>query len=69
MKKIKDYIDKINDEINGSKEYIEKALWYKAKNDANRYTKYKIFCEKFDIIQLGFTICKREKKQSKNKAK
>ena len=34
------YIEKINDEINGAKEYIEKALWYKAKGDNNRYTKY-----------------------------
>ena len=40
MKKIKDYVDKINDEIEGAKEYIEKALWYKAKNDNNRYVKY-----------------------------
>ena len=35
MKKIKDYVDKIADEIEGSKEYIEKALWYKAKNINN----------------------------------
>ena len=41
MKKIKDYIEKINDEIEGSKEYIEKALWYKAKGDNSRYNKLK----------------------------
>jgi hypothetical protein len=41
MKKIKDYIEKINDEIDGAKEYIEKALWYKSKGDNTRYTKYK----------------------------
>ena len=41
MKKIKDYVDKIDDELSGAKEYIEKALWYKSKGDTNRYTKYK----------------------------
>ena len=41
MTKIKEYVEKIDDEINGAKEYIEKALWYKAKGDANRYNKYK----------------------------
>ena len=41
MKKIKDYVDKIDEELNGAKEYIEKALWYKAKGNAPRYNKYK----------------------------
>lgn len=41
MKKIKEYIDTINDEIEGAKDYIEKALWYKAKGDNNRYAKYR----------------------------
>jgi len=41
MKKIKEYVEKINDEIDGAKEYMEKALWYKAKGDSNRYTRYK----------------------------
>ena len=41
MKKIKDYVEKIDDELNGAKEYIEKALWYKAKNNGERYNKYK----------------------------
>lgn len=52
MKKIKDYIDKINDEIEGAKEYIEKALWYKAKGDATRYTKYK----EMSIQELGHAM-------------
>ena len=52
MKKIKDYVEKINDEINGAKEYIEKALWYKAKGDANRYTKYK----EMSIQELGHAM-------------
>lgn len=52
MKKIKDYIDKMNDEIEGAKEYIEKALWYKAKNDTNRYTKYK----EMSIQELGHAM-------------
>lgn len=52
MKKIKDYIEKINDEIDGSKEYIEKALWYKAKGDATRYTKYK----EMSIQELGHAM-------------
>ena len=41
MKKIKDYVEKIDDELDGAKEYIEKALWYKAKGDSTRYAKYK----------------------------
>lgn len=52
MKKIKEYIEKINDEIDGAKEYIEKALWYKAKNDATRYTKYK----EMSIQELGHAM-------------
>ena len=52
MKKIKDYIEKMNDEIEGAKEYIEKALWYKAKNDTNRYTKYK----EMSIQELGHAM-------------
>lgn len=41
MKKIKDYVEGIEDELCSAKEYIEKALWYKAKNNSDRYTKYK----------------------------
>ena len=41
MKKIKDYVNGIEDELNSAKEYIEKALWYKAKGDSTRYSKYR----------------------------
>lgn len=41
MKKIKEYIETIDEELDGAKEYIEKALWYKSKGDATRYAKYK----------------------------
>ena len=41
MKKIKDYVEKIDDELCGAKEYMEKALWYKAMGDSTRYAKYK----------------------------
>lgn len=40
MKKIKDYVDGIEDELESAKEYIEKALWYKSDN-SDRYSKYK----------------------------
>ena len=52
MKKIKDYVEKINEEIDGAQEDIEKALWYKAKGDANRYTKYK----EMSIQELGHAM-------------
>lgn len=52
MNKIKEYIEKINDEIDGSKEYIEKALWYKAIGDANRYEKYKTM----SVQELGHAM-------------
>ena len=52
MKKIKDYVEKIEDEIEGAKEYIEKALWYKAKGDNNRYVKYK----EMSIQELGHAM-------------
>lgn len=41
MKKIKDYVEKIDDELCSAKEYIEKALWYKAKGNNDRYSKYR----------------------------
>ena len=52
MNKIKEYVEKIDDEIEGAKEYIEKALWYKAKGDGNRYTKYK----EMSIQELGHAM-------------
>ena len=41
MTKIKKYVENINEELSDAQEYIEKALWYKARGDQNRYTKYK----------------------------
>ena len=41
MTKIKKYVHEIEDELEGAKCYIEKALWYKAKGDTERYTTYK----------------------------
>ena len=36
MTKIKKYVENIEEELNDAQEYIEKALWYKAKGDQNR---------------------------------
>ena len=41
MKKIKEYVDGMAEEIDGAKEYIEKALWYKSNSNTIRYNKYK----------------------------
>lgn len=41
MTLIKRYVEHINDELDGSKEYIEKALEYKVRGDSIRYAKYK----------------------------
>ena len=41
MTKIKKYVEQIAEELNDAQEYIEKALWYKAKGDQTRYTKYR----------------------------
>ena len=41
MNKIKKYVTAIDEELEGAKEYIEKALEYKVRGDNNRYTKYK----------------------------
>lgn len=41
MTKIKKYVEDIAEELKDSLEYAEKSLWYKAKGDQNRYTKYK----------------------------
>ena len=43
MKKIKEYVEGIDDELESAKCYIEKALWYKAKENSNRYNTYKQF--------------------------
>ena len=41
MNKIKQYVECIKEELDGAKEYIEKALDYKSRGDTVRYTKYK----------------------------
>lgn len=41
MKKIKEYVEGIEDELCSAKDYIEKALWYKAKGNSERYSRYK----------------------------
>ena len=41
MTKIKRYVKNIEEELDGAKEYIEKALWYKSKGESDRYSKYK----------------------------
>ena len=41
MNKIKSYIDDIEEELDGAKHYIEKALEYKAAGNATRYARYK----------------------------
>ena len=41
MTKIKKYVDNIAEELESAKDYMEKALEYKASNKTNRYSKYK----------------------------
>lgn len=41
MKKIKDYVDHIKDEVEGAKEYAEKYVECKAKGDMQRANKYR----------------------------
>lgn len=41
MTKIKKYVDNMAEELADAQEYIEKALWYKAKGDQTRFAKYK----------------------------
>lgn len=54
MTTIKKYVDKIDDEICGAKEYAEKALEYKALGDSDRYTKYKSMAS--DELNHAMTI-------------
>ena len=54
MTKIKKYVEHIDDEICGAKEYAEKALEYKAAGDANRYNKYKEMAN--DELKHAMTI-------------
>lgn len=41
MTKIKKYVEGIDGEIEGAKEYAEKYLWYKSKNDGGKANMYK----------------------------
>lgn len=41
MTKIKKYVDQIADELEGAKDYMEKALEYKASGNVDRYNGYK----------------------------
>lgn len=41
MKYIQEYVEQIDDEICGAKDYAEKYVYYKAKGDSNRASKYK----------------------------
>lgn len=41
MTKIKKYVEQIDEEICGAKEYAEKSLEYKAMGNSERYAKYR----------------------------
>jgi ferritin len=41
MRKIKEYLEKINDELEGAKEYSEKYVEFKARGDSQRASHYK----------------------------
>lgn len=41
MTKIKKYVEQIAEELDGAKDYIEKALEYKASGNGDRYNGYK----------------------------
>ena len=52
MTKIKKYVDDIADELNGAKEYMEKALEYKSAGDNERYNGYK----EMSVAELGHAM-------------
>jgi hypothetical protein len=52
MTKIKKYVENIAEELDGAKDYIEKALEYKASGNNMRYTKYK----EMSIQELGHAM-------------
>lgn len=54
MKKIKEYVEKIDEELEGAEDYIEKALEYKAKGDSSMYGKFKTLAE--DELRHAMTI-------------
>lgn len=41
MTQIKNYVDHIEDELCGAKEYAEKFVWYKSKSNSSWANKYK----------------------------
>ena len=52
MNKIKKYVEDIAEELDSAKEYMEKALEYKASGNQTRYTKYK----EMSIQELGHAM-------------
>ena len=54
MKMIKKYVEKIDEEICGAKDYAEKALECKAMGESDRYTKYKAMAA--DELNHAMTI-------------
>ena len=56
MTKIKKYVEDIAEELDGAKEYIEKALDYKVAGDTNRYAKYK----DMSVQELGHAMALHE---------
>ena len=49
MTKIKEYVDEIAEELDSAKEYMEKALEYKASGNTPRYNAYK----EMSVQELG----------------
>lgn len=56
MNKIKKYVEGIAEELDGAKDYMEKALEYKASGNTGRYTKYK----EMSIQELGHAMTLHE---------
>lgn len=54
MKYIKKMIDEVNDEIHSAKEYAEKYVEYKSKNDLSTASKFKAMAN--DELNHGMTI-------------
>ena len=52
MTKIKKYVEEISEELDSAKDYMEKALEYKASGNQNRYNRYK----EMSVQELGHAI-------------
>ena len=52
MTKIKKYVEQIADELDGAKDYMEKALEYKASGNTGRYNGYK----DMSVAELGHAM-------------